>query len=95
MLARFPKGHVMDRHPGPLMVIPEQHWENFKEAMRPAMDPTGIVTNMHSFMQGMQEHFPKVAKKIEDWGHGVIIQIWVEPVKAYSPIPRQEMRHAS
>jgi len=95
MLARFPKGHVMDRHPGPLMVIPEQHWENFQEAIRPAMDPTGIVTNMHAFMESMRMHFPKIAEKIEKWGHGVVVQIWVEEVMAYSPIPRQEMQHAS
>jgi hypothetical protein len=95
MLVRFPKGHVMERHPGPVMIIPEQHWENFMEAMRPSLDKIGIVTNKPGFMDGLRLHYPEVAEKIDSWGHGVMIQIWAEPVTAYSPIPRQQMQNAS
>lgn len=95
MLARFPKGHAMDQHPGPVMVIPVQHWENFKEATRPSLSAIGVVQNRDGFMDSMRLHYPRVAEKIDDWGRAVQIQIWPEPIEIFSPIPRQEMQHAS
>lgn len=87
----FPKGHVMERHPGPVMVIPVEHWKNFTEAMRPSLSATGMVENMPGFMDEMRRHFPKVAELVDSWGSGVVIQIWLQETEVYSPVPRQQM----
>lgn len=95
MLARFPEGHPMERLPGPLMVIPIRHWENFKEAMRPVMDGVGKVKNRAEFLESIRKHYPRVAKKVDEWGDEVDIQIWRERIDAHTPIPRQDMQYSS
>jgi len=95
MLARFPKGHVMERHPGPLMVIPERDWDNFLAAFRPALNGLGMVTNTRGFIEEMAKHFPEIAEKIAEWGNSVQIQIWREPAALYARVDPEKMRHAS
>lgn len=95
VLARFPKGHAMDRHPGPLLVIPESDWENFVEVTRPAFDTIGTVTNKKAFLDRVEEYYPKVVEKLDDWGASVQIQVWREPVPAYKEVKPQDMKHAS